>query len=477
MAHKKSYSRYFVILQEDEKGCALASDKQPSGYSKIELKNEKLRMSYYVQNLKREDNPYYMLIVCNKRDVNKIINIGVLNIDDNGRADVSYEFDADNIGGTGIALEDIGGTAILKRSNSKRTIPMSGFLSSDKPKNWKEYDILEIKLNRDVTENKMNKDNQSIIIKKDVEISKDSVKEDNKKKDKTINFEERKIENKPEIEVNILNKKAKEKSSIRDTKKNIEENIETFKDEVKEIKEDINNKEGHEHRLNLQENFNEYEDNIERIKQKKLEVADGEEDVNLTYESEIIEEIDNEDILHKKEEDVFCEREDDGITDNREDEEFLEDRYNKKHCGLEKDKCATADTEDFFEGIVKGFESVNGFENQIKYCAWYKVPTKNIESLLNNSNYTRYTVIYYPMINYYPYIKKYEHYMVGYKYNKDNRLRYIVYAVPGTKDRREQPYGGKTGFITWMPSKTDENFGYWLMFYDFRNSITVVPMK
>ncbi|SUY48357.1 putative transmembrane protein [Clostridium putrefaciens] len=472
MAHKKSYSRYFVILQEDEKGCALASDKQPSGYSKIELKNEKLRMSYYVQNLKREENPYYMLIVCNKRDVNKIINIGVLNIDDNGRADVSYEFDADNIGGTGISLEDIGGTAILKKSNNKRTIPMSGFLSSDKPKSWKEYEVVEVKSNRDVTENNMNKGDEPTILKKDVEISKNSVKEEGKKsRDKSINVEERKSEGKLEKEVN---KKGEEKSSIRDEKEDIEEEVETFKDEIKE---DIGIKESHEHRLNLEKNFNEYEDNIEKIKQDKIEMADSTEDMDLSYESELIEEIDNEDTFNQREEDIVYEREDEGITDNREDEEFLEDRYNKKYDELQEGKCGTSDTEDFFEGIVKGFEGVNGFENQIKYCKWYKVPTRNIESLLNNSNYTRYTVIYYPMINYYPYIKRYEHYMVGYKYNKNNRLRYIVYAVPGTKDRREQPYGGKTGFVTWMPSKTDENFGYWLMFYDFRNSMTVVPMK
>ena len=471
MAHKKSYSRYFVILQEDEKGCALASDKQPSGYSKIELKNEKLKMSYYVQNLKREDNPYYMLIVCNKRDVNKIINIGVLNIDDNGRADVSYEFDADNIGGTGISLEDIGGTAILKRSNSKRTIPMSGFLSSDKPKNWKEYDVVEVNLNRDVAESKICKENESTVIKKDVEIVKNFVKEDNEKE---IKLKERNIENKSQKEVNTINEQIEEKKTIRDSKKDTEENLETVKEEIKE---DINNKESHEHRLNLQKNFNEYEDNIEKIKQDKLEMVDSGEDVNLTYESELIEEIDNEDLLNQREEDIIYEREDEGVSHNREDEEFLGDRDNKKHHCIEDNKCGSVDTEDFFEGIVKGLEGVNGFENQIKYCRWYKIPTKNIEGLLNNSNYARYTVIYYPMINYYPYIKRYEHYMVGYKYNKDNRLRYIVYAVPGTKDRKEQPYGGKTGFVTWMPSKTNGSFGYWLMFYDFRNSITVVPMK
>ena len=71
MTQKKSYSRYFIILQEDEKGYSLASDKVASGYAKLELKNDKCKISYYVQNLKKEMTPYYMMLVCNKKDVKR----------------------------------------------------------------------------------------------------------------------------------------------------------------------------------------------------------------------------------------------------------------------------------------------------------------------------------------------------------------------------------------------------------------------
>ena len=91
------------------------------------------------------------------------------------------------------------------------------------------------------------------------------------------------------------------------------------------------------------------------------------------------------------------------------------------------------------------------------------------------SNYNKYTVVYYPMISYYPYIKKYNHYLIGYKFDKSGEVKYLVYGIPGTKDRAEQPYGGKSGFVTWVPMHDKSDYGYWLMFYDFKTSTILIP--
>ena len=117
-------------------------------------------------------------------------------------------------------------------------------------------------------------------------------------------------------------------------------------------------------------------------------------------------------------------------------------------------------------------------KKDIKHCKWYKVPVDNLDEMCNIADYNKYTVIYYPMINYYPYFKKHKHYCIGYKCNDKGKMKYIVYGIPGKKDKGDQPYGGKTGFVTWMEDETlGDGMGYWLMFYDFRNSVIVIPAE
>lgn len=132
---------------------------------------------------------------------------------------------------------------------------------------------------------------------------------------------------------------------------------------------------------------------------------------------------------------------------------------------------------EFFKSVTDGLENMKNFGEEIKNSKWYKVPVNNIDEMLNITNYNKYTVMYYPMINYYPYIKNKGYFLIGFKCDGEGRVNYIMYAVPGTKDKGAQPYGGKTGFVTWMEDPNDKTSGYWLMFYDFKNSMIVIPMK
>lgn len=131
---------------------------------------------------------------------------------------------------------------------------------------------------------------------------------------------------------------------------------------------------------------------------------------------------------------------------------------------------------EYFENIASSFELYDNKLDDVNYCKWYKVNVNSIDDLCDESDYNKYTLAYYPMLNYYPYINKSNYFLLGYKCNKEGELQYIVYGIPGSKDKSEQPYGGKTGFVTWTNDNT-RNQGYWLMFYDFKNSSIVVPMK
>ncbi|MGL5243952.1 MAG: hypothetical protein ACRC7R_02070 [Sarcina sp.] len=132
---------------------------------------------------------------------------------------------------------------------------------------------------------------------------------------------------------------------------------------------------------------------------------------------------------------------------------------------------------EFFSSVVTGLQEIKGFATDIKNCRWYKVPVNDFEEMCNMSNYNKYTVAYYPMINYYPYINNYGYFMIGFKVDSNGEVKYVVYAIPGGKEKKEQPYSGRTGFVTWVPDEKIEIKGHWIMFYDFQNSMVVVPMK
>lgn len=132
---------------------------------------------------------------------------------------------------------------------------------------------------------------------------------------------------------------------------------------------------------------------------------------------------------------------------------------------------------EYFETVADGFQQCRHKYDEIKYTKWYKVPVSDLYEMCNMSNYNKYTLAYYPMLNYYPYIKKHGYFMLGYKCDAQGNLKYIIYGVPGKKDKDEQPYDGKTGFVTWVNDEEAEDMGCWLMFYDYKNSTVVVPMQ
>ena len=131
--------------------------------------------------------------------------------------------------------------------------------------------------------------------------------------------------------------------------------------------------------------------------------------------------------------------------------------------------------------VAKGLEEVEGVCEEIKRCKWYKVNINDKKDLCDISDYNKYSVIYYPMYSYFKYIKKYKHILLGYKYDNIGRMKYIVFAIPGKRSISEQPFEGKSGFVTWVPLKLgeerEESLGYWLMFYDFRNRTIAIPIK
>ena len=145
MAHSRLY-RSFLILQEAEKGYSIASDKPISAYTKIEGKSDSCRISFYAQNLKRDN--YHMLLICGKRDVNKNISLGPLNINEQGRAEVSGDYDINNIAGTGIPMNSISGAAIVILNDNQIKVIMKGYMNGEKmSREWSDFPIIKQSIN------------------------------------------------------------------------------------------------------------------------------------------------------------------------------------------------------------------------------------------------------------------------------------------------------------------------------------------
>lgn len=391
MASNNRLYRNFVILQEDERGYANSEDKTLSGYSKIEAKGDKCKISFYAQNLKKDNDKYYMVLICSKKDIKQIVNLGPLEVTDKGKGEVTKEFNVSNIAGLNLAFDKISGAAIVKMNNDSPIFVMCGFLNGQQPTdNWKGYTIVKT---RDVRSTKSN-----IIKDSKKEIKKNDSKK-RKVKEESLSENEAKGEEKPIIENPI-------------------------RDEV----------------------------------EVKIEPEETQKEFAESEESEIIEENEPKENLRGKFEDYEYE-----IEANK---EF--DPINGKIRGS---------IGEYFESIVDGFERDTDSIDELKYTKWYKVPVHDLREMCNMNNYNKYTLAYYPMLNYYPYIKKYGFFMIGYKCDSKGNLKHIIYGVPGKKDKDEQPYDGRTGFVTWVSIKNNANNGCWLMFYDFKNSTVVVPMK
>ena len=531
LAHSRLY-RSFLILQEAEKGYSIASDKPISAYSKIEGKNDSYRISFYAQNLKKDN--YYMLLICGKKGVNKNINLGPLNINEQGRAEVSCDYDINNIAGTGIPMNTISGAAIILLRDDRIKVVMKGYMNGEKePKEWTEFPLVNVGKDQEeikpVSETLIPQEEQSTMASEPV-----SPKEEQEALPSEYVSPQEDQDNLPSEPVSVQEEQSTA-SSIRDNLKLEEETTpseviipqEVTKDEeraslkAKELKEsledlgnraaeaeDISKEEPSEmvnRKVNIVSSKSGNDISIEELEALKAFIKEQELRLGIVQKEEE-DKIITEDLLENLEgketrngifnnvspelkKDIEALNSIDIEAFNRalEENEFdsyeksIEEKKNKlmedNNKELEDGFNLRGSVGEFFLELAKEFEPLDLESSEVKYCKWYRVPVESVDELCDISNYNKYTIAYYPMINYYPYIKSHKHLVVGLKGDKKGSMKYLVYGIPGRKGKQEQPYGGKSGFVTWIPCDKDDDKGYWLMFYDFKNSVIVVPVR
>ncbi|MGE5676782.1 MAG: hypothetical protein ACM3ZR_01880 [Pseudomonadota bacterium] len=137
MASNNEYKRYFIILQEDDKGYEISSGKTPTGYVKIEVKNNKVKLNAFIQNVKLDDRiEYRLLLIASVRKL--AVDIGKIVIDGSGRGELSYELESDNVMKSGLNIADFNVAAVTAGASA----PLSGYTGRDKQE-WKgKYEVL-----------------------------------------------------------------------------------------------------------------------------------------------------------------------------------------------------------------------------------------------------------------------------------------------------------------------------------------------
>ncbi len=496
MSAKRSYSRYFIILQEDEKGYSTDNNKFPTGYAKVERKNDKCKVSYYVQNLKKNKEPYYMVLICDRKTDKRLVNLGAINIDDYGRAEIAYEYNVESVANSNIPMENIKGAAIVRMNPSSVNGVLCGFVSGVKLEDWKSYAIIDSKERSNVSKDEVDSKNQSNT-KEEKKIQEESTDDINESVDLGENnaFDEyeKNIENAKNINIKIdRNSNDEEFSEDKINEDEINDDVDV-RDEIEEIEETLS-REDSDYILEEVDDETEFdEEQDDRHKKKKDKDCNKDKHDNKKDNNK---ESNKDKYDNKKDDNKDCNKDkhDNKKDDNKEsnkdkcdnkkddNKESNKDKHdNKKDDNKDKyDEDDIEDLEEFFEDLVDGFEEVKEICPELGKCKWYKIDSKELENIKPNIEFNKYTMVYYPMFSYHPYIRRRGHYLMGHKCDSKGKVRYIVYAIPGTKNIQDQPFGGATGFVTWVSrshSEKDKNIGYWVMFYDFKNSTVVVPVK
>lgn len=534
MASNKLY-RSFIILQEDERGHSVSNDKPLSGYTKIEAKGEKCKIAFYAQNLKSANEKCHMAVVCNKKDGNYILDLGLMNIDSQGKVEASLEYSTNNIGNLDVSYDKIIGAVIYKEVSGKVVFMMCGFLNGQQPKeNWKAYKIIYNKIaSKKLIKNSQNDDKKN---------------EDKHKKNTTSNEQ---IEENKNTRSNVEDIAVKQiDNSVVENLNEVSKEVNVFDEYEASIEARIN---GGNYEKEADENYSEQE--IKRVvKEIKLQAAVPEFNQDQAVEDTVQtkgtfgaqkvqsstgtvtvgDEQSPTDTVSGQMQGTtgmtsgqvqgatgMTSAQTQGVTGMTSgqmqpmgttgtvtgqvqssatmgekkyqqtgvmhggyktwnDMKNVNDKQGFRNNNDPKDNTdieLTGATGEFFSSVVNDFEYTEGFAKEIKNCKWYKVKVDDFDVLCNMSNYNKYTVAYYPMISYYPYISKRGYFMIGFKHDENGVVKYVTYAIPGYKDKNHQPYGGKTGFVTWCPEFKNSDNGHWIMFYDFQTCRVLIPVN
>ncbi len=410
-----SDNKKFIILQEDDKGFSF-NGKKSSGYTKIENKDFKFKIFYYVQNLNTE-NTYTLNLILKNDDKIEIISIGDAKTDENGKIDIAYDFDEsilDNVCGSAVCVKDFKG--MLK-------FPLSGFLPKKRILNWKVDQFRAIKnrpFRREIVSFEKKKESE-------IDVDKDLTNDvDNDKK--IILDEEPKKHIKTYLESNDVDNEHDVYSKY--------DNQDAYSFDSKDLTED--------NMRELQDNYHEHENIIRGIIDTSKENCS-----QAKYHIDALKK------LLKK--------------DNGSIEKMIKNlfpelfRITKKFKGSYEYR--------FFLNILCEYEEIDSVDfNEFRV---FKVCVSKFSEMENVKKYdnVKYAVVYYPMLCMYPYFKDKGYFIIGINCNECDEIPHLIYGVEVKNNmENEFPYDGEIGFNKYVYDYGTSK-GYHIMEYDYKECV------
>ena len=508
------FLRKFIILNKK-------SDQNAKGHAKLEVRSGRGKISLNLEGLDTqldEDDIYKGYLISNEKSNFKSVDIGIVDLTKDGRGTLDWEFNSNSVGGTGIDIGNFNIVLIKLETNhrNKLEVPLGGYIHTDdrtiqivmnklekelkkvkvKEVNIEEKEILESETTEDIEElQEIEEEN----IEEDIKLEED-LEQDSEEIEKLEEIEDIHEIEEVEVETEAIEEEEEEKTEESIQEEDFEDTL--IQEEIEVINADTSGyvedeeeyksvrpmfKKGeHGFIQDLQEYLIDKEIISAEDLEEESEDAHVEEDIEYGLEDNDME-YDIEDDSEYYIEDNYIKGEEDLLYDIRSaqcastfmnDQNYLYNKYTNDSFANYSQQIAN-----YTLNILKFFKKVSPFKQEFEGYTWWEIE-------YDKRNIHRGFLPYYNyLVNmYYPYncitkyatsqsqIKKHEHYIFG-VVKENQKIRHYVYGIPGKFTEEDQPYGGKTGFVTWFEKEEDDdNLGYWIIYIDALTGSIVRPL-
>lgn len=288
MAYSRYYSRLFITLKQERPDFCL--DFRPAmGRCIVEIRNNKGKLSVYAQGLK--PRILYKIFIIKCESGNSLgIPVGLIPIDDNGKGEIKWNFEPDNVGESKCKIEEFNVVALVVQEHNEIIAPLVGYTENAVlwKNNFKSFNKDEInnknEEKKDIKEKTINNINDS-----------KTEKEEIKENQKTINEETNNKEIEQEVKKDIDNKiETEEIEESNEDKIEIEKNEENVNNEINIENEEENKKDKHdeiqvkEEQKNIinKANIEAENEKIKKDNDDKMEIEANKEIINIDEEDD-----------------------------------------------------------------------------------------------------------------------------------------------------------------------------------------------